>query len=142
MTLKGPHDDLKDLQKAQGLVSTDCKTRVGAMFPDRGIHAFLLQHAYQNVSDFIKANNLTYVERSLIVTYISSGFRDPRKCADSETSGNPGSGFNGAAASGRDRETPSHAIVSSSVKESVSGGGLGRKRGGRKTKEGKESQEG
>lgn len=86
--LAGPHDHLPDsqLSRAQAEISAGAKIAVDTCLTNRGSHAFLIQHAYQNVADFIARNSYTYLDRELILEYIRSGFRER---ADSGVVENP-----------------------------------------------------
>lgn len=105
MSYKFLTDDLTEdqLSKAQAMISSSDKARVGTSSADKGIHAFLIQHAYANVANFITANNLTYLDRELITGYIAGGFNDPRQRADSGVAGNPSGGSKRATATRTDK---------------------------------------
>lgn len=141
--IKGPHDELNEDQlcKAQGMVSTAVKACVHTISADRGIHAFLLQHAYQNVANFITINRLTYLERDLVTKYISNGFRDPREQPNFAPLGDTSRRSNGSRASGADETpAPSTNVRTVTKKSTRRSGGGGRSDGREKSQEVEEKE--
>jgi len=116
--LIGPHQNLpeNELSRAQAEISTKTKLIVDGCTPDRGIHYLIIQHAYQNVADFILANNLTYLDHERIYTFIRSGFRE---LPDPRVVGTPTHGRDGGANSRTDETTPPAKNVRTRTKKSV-----------------------
>ncbi len=137
--ITGPHDHLADtmLAKAQGMVSHDSKLCVGSCFPDKGIHAFLLQHSYENVCQFITINKLTYLDRDLITRYIAGGFRDPRELADFKPSQPLNQRNVGSGPAGTHETTPTPPRKFTRIKESLER--VGRGRGGKRDGSGRDA---